>query len=174
MSGGAVRKATITRHLSNCGRAALRLPHLRRQNEMQNDVNPARGGGQKIKKTLGGNEMKRRLLASLLTLVMMLSLLPTAVWAVDDEGSTSSGNGWPTGATGITVATEKYSATGEDASDMKHTTTSTSIWYKIDNNDTSPLAAKAPFLIIPIRLHRPTCFALQKRIGMSKKMLSRR
>ena len=53
--------------------------------------------------------MKRRILASLLSLVMMLSLLPTAVWAVDDEGSTSSGNGWPSGATGITVATEKYS-----------------------------------------------------------------
>lgn len=49
--------------------------------------------------------MKRRILASLLSLVMMLSLLPTAVWAVDDEGSTSSGNGWPSGATGITVAT---------------------------------------------------------------------
>lgn len=32
--------------------------------------------------------MKRRILASLLSLVMMLSLLPTAVWAVDDEGST--------------------------------------------------------------------------------------
>ena len=55
---------------------------------MQNDVNPARGDGQKIKKTLGGNVMKRRLLASLLTLVMMLSLLPTAALAAD-EGSTS-------------------------------------------------------------------------------------
>lgn len=31
--------------------------------------------------------MKRRILASLLSLVMMLSLLPTAVWAVNDEGA---------------------------------------------------------------------------------------
>ena len=31
--------------------AALRLPHLRRQNESKNDVNPARGDGQTIKKT---------------------------------------------------------------------------------------------------------------------------
>ena len=30
--------------------------------------------------------MKRRLLASLLTLVMMLSLLPTVAWARNDEG----------------------------------------------------------------------------------------
>ena len=30
--------------------------------------------------------MKRRLLASLLTLVMMLSLLPTAVWAANGKG----------------------------------------------------------------------------------------
>lgn len=30
--------------------------------------------------------MKRRLLASLLTLVMMLNLLPTAAWARNDEG----------------------------------------------------------------------------------------
>lgn len=78
--------------------------------------------------------MKRRILASLLMLVMMLSLLPTAALAANGEGSTSSGNGWPAGATGITVATEKYSATGEDASDMEHTTKSTSIWYKIEGN----------------------------------------
>lgn len=65
---------------------------------------------------------------------MMLSLLPTAALAADGEGSTSLGNGWPEGATGITVATEQYSATGEDASDMEHTTTSTSIWYKIDGD----------------------------------------
>ena len=30
--------------------------------------------------------MKRRLLASLLTLVMMLNLLPTVAWARNDEG----------------------------------------------------------------------------------------
>ena len=78
--------------------------------------------------------MKRRLLAGVLTFAMVLSLLPTVAWAADGEGSTSSGNGWPEGATGITVATEQYSATGEDASDMEHTTTSTSIWYKIDGD----------------------------------------
>ena len=60
-------------------RAAKRLPRLRREDKKS--VNPARGGGQKIKKTLGGNGMKRRLLASILSLVMMLSLLSTAVWA---------------------------------------------------------------------------------------------
>ena len=75
--------------------------------------------------------MKRRILASLLSLVMMLSLLPTAVWAVDDEGSTSSGNGWPSGATGITVATEKYSVKDYDE-DKTNVTASTTIWYKID------------------------------------------
>lgn len=34
--------------------------------------------------------MKRRLLASIMTLVMMLSLLPTAIWAADtgDESAT--------------------------------------------------------------------------------------
>ena len=74
--------------------------------------------------------MKRRILASLLSLVMMLSLLPTAVWAVDDEGSTSSGNGWPSGATGITVATEKYSVKDYDE-DKTNVTASTTIWYKI-------------------------------------------
>ena len=76
--------------------------------------------------------MKRRILASLLSLVMMLSLLPTAVWAVDDEGSTSSGNGWPAGATGITVATEQYSAENSNE-DTVHVTTSDSIWYKIES-----------------------------------------
>ena len=56
----------------------------------QNQVNPARGGGQKIDRLLGGNNMKRRLLASIMTLVMMLSLLPTAVWAANtgDESAT--------------------------------------------------------------------------------------
>ena len=84
--------------------------------------------------------MKRRLLASLLTLVMMLSLLPTAVWAVDDEGSTSSGNGWPAGATGITVATEQYSAKDyeEDTTNVTHSDT---IWYKIDG-DTLTIGGK--------------------------------
>ena len=77
--------------------------------------------------------MKRRILASLLSLVMMLSLLPTAVWAVDDEGSTSSGNGWPSGATGITVATEKYSVKDYDE-DKTNVTASTTIWYKIDGD----------------------------------------
>ena len=77
--------------------------------------------------------MKRRILASLLSLVMMLSLLPTAVWAVDDEGSTSSGNGWPAGATGITVATEKYSVTNYDE-DTTNVKASTTIWYKIDGD----------------------------------------
>ena len=84
--------------------------------------------------------MKRRILASLLSLVMMLSLLPTAVWAVDDEGSTSSGNGWPSGATGITVATEKYSV--EDYNEDKtNVTASTTIWYKIDG-DTLTIGGK--------------------------------
>ena len=77
--------------------------------------------------------MKRRILASLLSLVMMLSLLPTAVWAVNDEGSTSSGNGWPAGATGITVATEKYSVTNYDE-DTTNVKASTTIWYKIDGD----------------------------------------
>lgn len=71
---------------------------------------------------------------------MMLSLLPTAVWAVDDEGSTSSGNGWPSGATGITVATEKYSV--EDYNEDKtNVTASTTIWYKIDG-DTLTIGGK--------------------------------
>ena len=78
--------------------------------------------------------MKKRFLAGLLMLAMVFSLLPTAVWAVNDEGSTSSGNGWPAGATGITVATEKYSVTNhnEDTINVKPSTT---IWYKI-NGDT--------------------------------------
>ena len=84
--------------------------------------------------------MKRRILASLLSLVMMLSLLPTAVWAVDDEGSTSSGNGWPSGATGITVAMEKYSVKDYDE-DKTNVTASTTIWYKIDS-DTLTIGGK--------------------------------
>ena len=84
--------------------------------------------------------MKRRILASLLSLVMMLSLLPTAAWAVDDEGSTSSGNGWPSGATGITVATEKYSVKDYDE-DKTNVTASTTIWYKIDS-DTLTIGGK--------------------------------
>ena len=84
--------------------------------------------------------MKRRILASLLSLVMMLSLLPTAVWAVDDEGSTSSGNGWPSGATGITVATEKYSVKDYDE-EKTNVTASTTIWYKIDS-DTLTIGGK--------------------------------
>ena len=84
--------------------------------------------------------MKRRILASLLSLVMMLSLLPTAVWAVDDEGSTSSGNGWPSGATGITVATEKYSVKDYDE-DKTNVTASTTIWDKIDS-DTLTIGGK--------------------------------
>ena len=84
--------------------------------------------------------MNRRILASLLSLVMMLSLLPTAVWAVDDEGSTSSGNGWPSGATGITVATEKYSVKDYDE-DKTNVTASTTIWYKIDS-DTLTIGGK--------------------------------
>ena len=84
--------------------------------------------------------MKRRILASLLSLVMMLSLLPTAVWAVNDEGSTSSGNGWPVGATGITVATEKYSVKDYDE-DKTNVTASTTIWYKIDS-DTLTIGGK--------------------------------
>ena len=70
----------------------------------------------------------------------MLSLLPTAVWAVDDEGSTSSGNGWPSGATGITVATEKYSVKDYDE-DKTNVTASTTIWYKIDS-DTLTIGGK--------------------------------
>ena len=71
---------------------------------------------------------------------MMLSLLPTAVWAVDDEGSTSSGNGWPSGATGITVATEKYSVKDYDE-DKTNVTASTTIWFKIDS-DTLTIGGK--------------------------------
>ena len=37
--------------------------------------------------------MKRRLLASVLSLVMVLSLLPTAAWAVDGEDETGSDDG---------------------------------------------------------------------------------
>lgn len=37
--------------------------------------------------------MKRRLLASILSFVMVLSLLPTAAWAVDGEGETGSDDG---------------------------------------------------------------------------------
>ena len=71
---------------------------------------------------------------------MMLSLLPTAVWAVNDEGSTSSGDGWPAGATGITVATEQYSAKDyeEDTTNVTHSDT---IWYKIDG-DTLTIGGK--------------------------------
>ena len=76
--------------------------------------------------------MKRRLLAGVLTFVMVLSLLPTVAWA-DGEGSTSSGNVWPSGATGITVATEKYSVTNYDE-DTTNVTTSTTIWYKIESD----------------------------------------
>ena len=74
--------------------------------------------------------MKRRLLAGVLTFVMMLSLLPTVAWA-NDEGSTSSGNDRPAGATGITVATENYSVKDyeEDTTNVTHSDT---IWYKID------------------------------------------
>ena len=84
--------------------------------------------------------MKQRILASLLTLVMMLSLLPTAALAVDGEGSTSSGNGWPDGATGITVATEKYSVKNyaEDTTNVKPSAT---IWYTI-NGDTLTIGGK--------------------------------
>ena len=46
-----LRPCLESRHLLARGRAAVRLSRLRRQNEMQNDVNPARGDGQKIKKT---------------------------------------------------------------------------------------------------------------------------
>lgn len=95
--------------------------------------------------------MKRRILASLLSLVMMLSLLPTAVWAVDDEGSTSSGNGWPSGATGITVATEKYSVKDYDED---KTNVTASIRFGIRSIAIpSPLAVKVPFPIIPTRLN---------------------
>ena len=38
-------------HLSAHRRAAMRLPRLRRKNQAQNQVNPARGDGQRIKKT---------------------------------------------------------------------------------------------------------------------------
>lgn len=95
--------------------------------------------------------MKRRILASLLSLVMMLSLLPTAVWAVNDEGSTSSGNGWPAGATGITVATEQYSAKDyeEDTTNVTHSDRFGIRSMAIP----SPLAVKAPFPIIPTRLN---------------------
>ena len=66
--------------------------------------------------------MKRRILASLLTLVMLLSLLPTAVWAVDQED----------GFQGITIATAEYSIEGTDAADMEHTKKSDSIFWKIE------------------------------------------
>ena len=61
--------------------------------------------------------MKRRLLASILSLVMVLSLLPTAALAVDQED----------GFQGITIATAEYSAEGTDAADMDHTEKSDSI-----------------------------------------------
>ena len=59
---------------------------------------------------------------------------------MDDEGSTSSGNGWPSGATGITVATEKYSVKDYDE-DKTNVTASTTIWYKIDS-DTLTIGGK--------------------------------
>ena len=65
---------------------------------------------------------------------MVLSLLPTAALAAEGEGSTSSGNGSrPAGATGITVATEKYSVTNYDE-DTTNVTHSDTIWYKIDDD----------------------------------------
>lgn len=71
--------------------------------------------------------MKRRLLAGVLTFVMMLSLLPTVAWA-NGEGSS-----WPAEAKGITVATEQYSAKDyeEDTTNVTHSDT---IWYKIDGD----------------------------------------
>ena len=68
--------------------------------------------------------MKRRILASLLTLVMMLSLLPTAALAEDQ---------WEDGFQGITIATAEYSAEGTDAADMEHTKKSDSIFWKIED-----------------------------------------
>ena len=67
--------------------------------------------------------MKRRLLASILSLVMVLSLLPTAALAVDQED----------GFQGITIATAEYSAEGTDAADMDHTEKSDSIFWKIED-----------------------------------------
>ena len=68
--------------------------------------------------------MKRRILASLLTLVMMLSLLPMAALAEDQLED---------GFQGITIATEGYSATNYGV-DNEHLGTSTTISYKIDND----------------------------------------
>ena len=68
--------------------------------------------------------MKRRLLASILAFVIVLSLLPTAVLA-EDQGED--------GFQGITIATEGYSATNYGV-DSKHLGTSTTISYKIDKD----------------------------------------
>ena len=68
--------------------------------------------------------MKRRILASLLTLVMVFSLLPTAVLAEDQRED---------GFQGITIATAGYSATNYGV-DSDHLGTSTTISYKIDND----------------------------------------
>ena len=43
-----LRPCLESHHLLARGRAAMRLPRLRRENQAQNQVNPARGGGQKI------------------------------------------------------------------------------------------------------------------------------
>ena len=46
-----LRPCLESHHLLARGRAAVRLPRLRRENQAQNQVNPARGGEQRIKKT---------------------------------------------------------------------------------------------------------------------------
>ena len=43
-----IRPCPESHHLLARGRAAVRLPRLRRKDQTQNQVNPARGGGQKI------------------------------------------------------------------------------------------------------------------------------
>ena len=53
--------------------------------------------------------MKRRLLASILSLVMVLSLLPTAAWAGNEEGDSVSDDGVE-----LYRAPENGESTGED------------------------------------------------------------
>lgn len=81
--------------------------------------------------------MKKRLLSAILTLCMILTMMPSMAFAAEDDAS----NDWPEGAKGITVATDQYSAVGDDAADMDNTVESESIWYKIER-DTLTIGGK--------------------------------
>lgn len=74
--------------------------------------------------------MKKRLLSAILTLCMILTMMPTMAFAEEENASKSL----PEDAQFITVATDKYSAQGENAIDKDHIKKSESIWYKIEGD----------------------------------------